>query len=237
MNLKIIYLITILIANSLYAQNENKLIRKGNSNYFSEKYNDSEINFRKALEKNPISHKGIFNLGDALYKQNNYPESSRYFTDLSQRQMDNATKAKVFHNLGNSKLQYVIKSDTIQPQQKQQYLMESINAFKNSLKLNPKDMDTKYNLQYAKHMLQNMQQQGDGQNQDNKEDQKQDEQKQNEQKKENKNEQQQSQPKDQISKQDAERMLDALKNDEKNTMDKVKSQEVKPVRIKIEKDW
>ena len=141
--------------------------------------------------------------------------------------MDKPSKAKVWHNFGNSLLE------------SKQY-EQSIAAYKNALLNNPADRDTKYNLEYAKLMLKKQQQQQNQQdkNQDKKDQDKkdQDQQKQDQQKKDQNKNQQQDQNK-KISKEDAERMLEALKNDEKKTLAKLKKTQSKAEKVVIEKDW
>lgn len=225
------------------AQSERSLIREGNIFYKDGKYTDSEVNYRKSLEQNKDSHIGIFNLGDALYKQEKFEEAAEQFRIATTKETNNQTKAQAYHNLGNSLL-------------KVQKLPESIEAYKNSLKINPKDFDTKYNLEYAKALLKQQQQQQQKQDKNqqkqDKKDQKQDQQQQDQQnqdkqKRDQQKEEQQKQEqqkqdlqkaqqqKQQISKEDAERMLEALKNEEKDVQKKLKKKA--PARISIEKDW
>jgi tetratricopeptide (TPR) repeat protein len=220
-------LAAILAGFQAHAQPESKLIREGNKSYGRQNYSEAEKNYRKALEKNKGSVKGQFNLGDAVYQQKNYEESSKVFSTLAETNLDPKTKAKVLHNLGNSLLE------------SKQY-EQSILAYKNALLNNPSDLDTKYNLEYAKKMLEKQQQQ---QNQ-NKQDQQKKEQQKKDQQDQNKDQQDQdkkNQPPDQnkkISKEDAERMLEALKNDEKKTMEKLKKEKAKiQQQSVIEKDW
>ncbi|MDI6780192.1 MAG: tetratricopeptide repeat protein [Bacteroidota bacterium] len=208
------------------AQSERSLIREGNIFYKDGKYTDSEVNYRKSLEQNKDSHIGIFNLGDALYKQEKFEEAAEQFRIATTKETNNQTKAQAYHNLGNSLL-------------KVQKLPESIEAYKNSLKINPKDFDTKYNLEYAKALLkqQQQQQQKQDKNQQKQDKQKRDQQKEEQQKQEQQKQDQQKaqQQKQQISKEDAERMLEALKNEEKDVQKKLKKKA--PARISIEKDW
>lgn len=225
----IIFLIVLLFSfSALYAQNENPLIRNGNKQFKEGKFKDAEIDYRKAMEKAPKSFKGEYNLGNSLYKQDNWEEASRSYLSSAEKMKATDTKGKAaaFHNLGNS----LLKSEKI---------AESIEAYKQALRLNPNDEDTRYNLSYAlrKQQQQQQQQQNKDQNKDDKQDNK-DKQQQN-QPQDQKNQQQdkQQQQKPQISKQDAERMLQALKNDEQKTIDKVKKQKVKPVQVQVEKDW
>lgn len=237
-------------ANYGKGQNDIKLVRQGNHKYADGKYSEAEIDYRKALEINPASFKGSFNLGDALYELKNYEESAKLFQDISQRPADLIAKAKAYHNLGNSMLEA-------------KKYKESIEAYKNALRNNPADMETKYNLAYAQQKLKEQQQQQQPQeNKDQpqkKEDDPQDkkEQKQQPQEPEEKNQKQQEpspkeeQPQQQpnkgqpqtpqpqeISKEEAQRMLEALKNDERKTLEKLMRLKAKKTKgKKIEKDW
>ena len=203
------------------AQQVPKYIRHGNNNYEEGKYKDAEIDYRKAISHDSTSVKGNFNLGNALYKQNKYNESAAAYQKLSQSTIENADKAKIFHNLGNSLLE-------------NKKYEESINAYKQSLRLKPKDDDTRYNLAYALSKLKQQQQ-----NKQNKDQKKNDKQQQKQQEKQKQQEQKQiQQPQNKkMSKQDADRMLEALKNNEKKTLDKLKKEKAKAARVQVEKDW
>jgi tetratricopeptide (TPR) repeat protein len=209
----------------VFAQKENPLLRKGNNLYEKGDFKEAEKDYRKALELNKESIKGKFNLGAAVYQEKNFDESAKLYSELAGKNQDQDVQAKIYHNLGNSLLDA------------KQY-DKSILAYKNSLMNNPKDLDTKYNLEYAKMMLkkQQQQQQKNQNKQDkDKQDQKKDQQKQDQ----NKDNQKNQPPPDQkkLSKEEANRMLEALKNDEKKTMQKVKKEKAK-VQVKgIDKDW
>lgn len=203
------------------------MLRQGNNQFEKGDFKAAEKDYRKALEINKESVKGQFNLGTAIYKENNFEEAAKIYTNLAEKNKDKRVESEVFHNLGNAYLQ------------SKEY-EKSIAAYKNALVNNPKDLDTKYNLEYAKMMLkkQQQQQQQNKDNQDKKEDKK-EEQKKDQPKDQNKEDQQQKQPQDQkkISKEDAERMLEALKNDEKKTMQKVKKEKANVQPVSVEKDW
>src|SRR6267378_1274866 len=231
-NMKIAIVVLLLLTPDLVAeaQSERSFIRKGNRSYKENKFTDAEVNYRKALEKNKDLHQGIFDLGDALYKQGRFGEAVEQYSSAAARTTDTPVKAQALHNLGNGLL-------------KEQKLRESISAYKEALKLNPKDADTKYNLEYAKALLKRQEQQQqqnqkkdqkkddkqkkDQQNKDQekKEQQKQDQDKQDQQKKKEKQAQQDQkqaqQKKQQISKEDAARILEALNNEEKNIQKKL----------------
>lgn len=227
----IVFITTLLLlvsAGNLSGQNDNPLVRSGNKQYKAGKFKEAEIDYRKAMELSPKSFKGEYNLGNSLYRQKNWEEASRSYMNSANKMKsgDMAGKAAAFHNLGNSLL-------------KAEKFSESVEAYKQSLRLNPADEDTRYNLSYAMRKLQQQQQQQQkkDQNKDDKQDNK-DKQNQNQpQDQQNQQQDKQQQQKQQISKQDAERMLQALKNDEQKTIDKVKKQKAKPVQVQVEKDW
>ena len=241
-----------------WSQQENRLIRQGNRQYDDGNYKKAEIDYIKSTQAEKASHKGFYNLGDAWYMQKNYLQASAAFDTLRTFKMDDETRSKSYYNLGNSLLKAAIDS----AQLAQQVLPPGIEAYKQSLRLNPADTDAKYNLAYAQKLLEKSQQQQQQQNKDkqdkkdDKQDQqkqdqkKQDEQKQDQQKQDQQKEdqakqdqqqqdqqQQQGQPM-QISKEDAERILEALKNDEKQTLEKLTEAKIKTIRVvKSDKDW
>lgn len=215
-----------------FSQKEYRYLREGNRNFQKGDYSAAEKDYRKALEINKESVNGQFNLGTAVYKEKNFEESANIFTGLGEKSSGKQEKAEVFHNLGNSLLEG------------QQY-EKSIEAYKQALRNNPADLDSKYNLEYARLKLQQQQQQ---QQQDKKDQEKKDQDKKDEEKQDKEDQQDPQQNKDnpgqkqppkpnKISKEDAERMLEAMKNDEKKTMEKVKKQKAKAVIVGIEKDW
>ena len=225
----IVFVILIVVAGlDSFSQKENTLLRQGNREFDKGEYKEAEKDYRKALELNKESVKGQFNLGTAVYKNNNFEEATKIYSNLAEKSSDKQIQSKVFHNLGNS---YIQSKD----------YEKSILAYKNALMNDPKNVDTKYNLEYAKMMLkkQQQQQQQDKDNKDKKDDKKDQKDKKDQNQDQKQKNDQQKQPQDQkkISKDDAERMLEALKNDEKKTMQKVKKQKAKVQVIGIEKDW
>ena len=218
-------------AKASFAQgDEQKLVREGNKLYKEKKYADAQKNYLDALSKQSNSYRGAFNLGDSYYKQKKYKEASEQFEMLAQRKTSNDTLSKVYHNLGNAYLQ-------------QKEFEKSINAFKNALKKNDSDEDTRYNLAYAQKMLkQQLQQQKQDKDKKDKEKQDKDKKDKNKDNKDDKNkdkqkEQQQQQQNQNISKEDAQRLLEAMNNDEKKLRDKINEKKVKVPRGQIEKDW
>lgn len=228
------------VISSVSGQGEKRYLRQGNSKYFDGNYSESEILYRKAIEENRSSAAGNFNLGDALYRQNKFDDASKQFILSADMSADRIKKAESFFNLGNS----LLKSNKIE---------ESIEAYKNSLRLNPSSLEAKYNLAYAQDLLKKMQQQQQQQqkeqNQNKEQDQKEgksDQQQQQQQQqnqdenKKNQQEQQQQQMQQQkqgISKEDAERILSALENDEKKVQEKVKQANALRERVRTLKNW
>ena len=141
---------------SLYGQTGKKYVRQGNKQYENKKYVDAEISYRKALEKNNKLSAASYNLGNALYRQEKFDEASKFYNKALEDGMNKKDMAKVYHNMGNSLLQ-------------QQKYQESIDAYKKALRINPTDLETKYNLALAQKYLKNppKQKQNNQQNQNN----------------------------------------------------------------------
>ena len=223
----VIIVILILTSLSSFAQQERKYVRQGNKEYDKEKYDQAEVDYRKALEKKPNSKEVQYNLAGSVYKQKKFDEAAKSYLSLTSSAKTKEESAKYFHNLGNSYLQ-------------EGKLKESIEAYKNALRNNPLDDETRYNLAFAMNKMQQQKQQKqqnkDNKDQDKKDQQKQDQQKQDQQKQQQKDQQAQ-QKEAKISKEDAERMLQAIMNEEKETQKKVKEQQVKASNKYIEKEW
>lgn len=133
---------------------ERSSIRSGNRAYEEQDYKGSEEKYRAALEKQPASYEAAFNLGDALYKQGRYEESSQVFDSLSKSPLLSAEQmSRVYHNMGNALFA-------------QQKLQEAAESYKQSLRARPDDLETKYNLAYVQKLLED-QQQNQQNNQDN----------------------------------------------------------------------
>jgi len=222
----------------LYAANENQAIRRGNDHYKDGRFQDAEIEYRRALELNNQNHKALFNLGNALYKQERYQEAAEIFDALTRIAPDNIDNASAFHNLGNAML-----GDG--------KFAESVQAYKDALRLKPDDEETRYNLAYAMKMLQEnppQEQSGDQQNQEGDNDEQEQEnqqgqeeqagqQEQPEEGQQQAQEQQAQQRPEQISKQDAERILDALNQQEQKVLEEMQRQQSQSQRGRSEKVW
>jgi len=211
------------------AQNKKTHLRNGNDLYGDSLFNEAEMKYRKSLEKDQDYFSASYNLADAIYKQERFEESSALFDGLKDNAKDKDELSKIFHNLGNSFM-------------KQQKLEESINAYKQALRNNPNDEDTRYNLALAQQMLQQQEQQ-----QENKEEKKEDkqeekkeqqqEQKENKEQQEKQEQEQEQEKKEDMSKEDAEKMLEALQQQEKELQEKLQKKKAKGKKVKVLKDW
>ena len=141
-------LILLGISSLLFAQKEAPDIRHGNRDYNKDNFAEAEVDYRRGLEKNNQSYEAHYNLGDALFRQNKYPEAAEEFMKAAQvidPKKDKQKAAKTYHNLGNSLFA-------------QQQYDKAITAYQQSLRANPKDNDTRYNMVKAMQMLQQQQQ-------------------------------------------------------------------------------
>ena len=203
------------VSVAVYGQKtERDYLRSGNKLYKDSTFVKAEVDYRKALELEPKSTDAMYNLGNALLMQQKAKEAMEQFEAASRVEKDKAKLAQIYHNMG-----VILQSSKQLPQ--------CIEAYKQALRNNPKDDETRYNLALAQKQLKDQQQQQD-QNQE--KDQEQDK------KDQQQNNQQQQQNENQMSKENAEQLLKAAMQDEKNVQDKVK----KAVQVqgrKLEKDW
>lgn len=135
---------------------ERRHIRKGNTLYEEQRMEEAQREYRTALQRDSLSVEAKFNLGDAQYAMGDFAAAEDSFRGLVERngRMTNEQKAKAYYNLGNAQFQ-------------QQKLQEALESYKESLKLNPDDLEAKFNYAYTKAMMQNQEQnQQNQQNQD-----------------------------------------------------------------------
>ena len=196
-------ILLLLTAISVSAQKaERDYIRKGNRAYKDSTYVNAEVNYRKAIDVNPKSAISMYNLGNTLMQQNKLQEAMEQFVAATKMEKDKGNLAQIYHNMGvifHSGKDYA----------------KAVEAYKESLRNNPKDNETRYNLALAQKMLKDQEQ--DQQNQD--------------------QQQQPPQPQEnQMSKENAEQLLKSVMQDEKDVQDKVKKQQVIQGG-RLEKDW
>ena len=224
---KVATVLLLLVAMTASAQTDRQYIREGNKQFRVGQYDKAEVSYRKAVEKNPKNPQAAYNLGNALMAQKKDSAAVQQFEQATRIETNPLRKAAAYHNMG------VIC-------QTHKMYGEAIEAYKNALRLNPNDNETRYNLVLCQRQKKK-QDQNQQQNQNNKDDQKKDNQKKDDQKEQNKDKkddkQQQQQQKPQMSKDNAEQLLNAAIQNEKMTQDKMKKQQQKPQRRNVLKNW
>lgn len=254
--------IMLLSSSAAVAQSDKKDVRRGNRLFEKENYKEAEVEYRKGLLQDSLSLPARYNLGNTLYKLNDAAAAQNSYLQIAdsvakmEREINwkrgevetvSPLQSHLFHNLGNAYLA-------------QKNYGEAVEAFKNALRVNPGDVETKTNLAYAQKMLENQQnQQNQSQNQDNDKNQDQDRNQNknqdqnkdqnkdnrnddrgnngdNEDNQDNKENNNGQQPK--ISPQTAEQMLQAIQQKENQTQDKVKKEKARLLQSKQkEKNW
>lgn len=236
-----------MVASGASAQVDRQDVRRGNRDFRKENYREAEIDYRKALVKDSLSLAANYNLANALYREGDMANAAKALEQIKEVAPSSASASDYYYNVGDVAIA-------------QQNWQGAVDAFRQSLILNPDDLDAKENYIYAKKKLeeqQNQQQNQDNQNQDNKNDpnqdnqdqdqnndQNQDDQNQNDQNQDQKNEnqdqknqpQQGQEPK--ITPQAAQQMLKAIQAKEKETQDKVNRQKAEALKSRQkEKNW
>ena len=225
---KVAVMLLFLTALSVTAQTDRQYIRQGNKQFRMGDYPNAEVSYRKAIEQNPKNPQASFNLGNALMAQKKDSAAVTQFENASRLETNPLRKAQSFHNIG------VIC-------QTHKMYGEAIEAYKSALRLNPNDDETRYNLVLCKHQKQKQDQQKQNQGQNNDDQKKDDQKKDDQQKDQNSDKQddkkQQEQQKPQMSKDNAEQLLNAAIQNEKQTQDKLKKAQQQPQRRANQKNW
>ena len=216
---KFILYILLLTAVSAQAQTDRQSIRQGNSFYHKKQWAQAEVEYRKALAKNAENPQALYNLGCALMMQQKDSAAIQQYQKAIQVETNKLRRSKASHNIGVICQNHKMYGD-------------AIKAYQQSLRDNPSDDETRYNLALCKHLNKNNQQ---NQNKEQKQDKKQEEKEQN--KNNDKNKEQQQPPKEQISKENAEQLLNAAIQNEKATQQRMKKAMQKPQKRNVEKNW
>ena len=244
---KLIYILALLsISVAMSAQTDRKEVRSGNRQFRRENYKEAEISYRKALVKDSLSFAANYNLANVLYRGEHYDEAGKVMETVRDAAPASEHGADYFFNAGDIAL---AKKD----------YAAAVDAFKQSLLLNPGDLQAKENYIYARKMLENRQQNGGGQdnqqnqdqqqNQDNQDNQdNQQDRNDNQQNQDQQNNQDQQDSQDgrngqqpqpvKISPQQAQQMLKAMQAKEKETQDKVNREKAEALKSRQkEKNW
>ncbi|MFI1744602.1 tetratricopeptide repeat protein [Thalassobellus sediminis] len=140
--------ILLLITTISFAQEKDKeqlLALKKANNYVYEANNligeddfvSAEMAYRKAISENPSTVAGIYNLGSSYIKKGSFDEALFRLQEAAESATSKAEKHKAFHNIGNVLMQ-------------NKKCKEAVEAYKNALRNNPADNETRYNLGLAK---------------------------------------------------------------------------------------
>lgn len=205
---------------TVMAQNDRDYVRKGNRHYRAGNYAEAETNYRKALEQNDRNPQAVYNLGNALLLQRKDSAAVQQYQQAAKLETNPMRRAQAFHNIGTVCQSHKMYGDAIE-------------AYKEALRNNPRDNETRYNLELCKRMQKQQKQQQKPQpkedknknkNKDKKKDQQQDQKK-----------DQQKQP--QMSKENAEQLLNAAMQEEKNTQQRIKRAQQQQQRRRLTKNW
>jgi tetratricopeptide (TPR) repeat protein len=240
-----ILLLLTFVAN---AQQKDKVLPKANKEYVEKNFVEAEANYRISKSKFPNRTVASYNLGNSVYKQNQFSESKYAYANALKNIKTRTQKHKAFHNLGNVFM-------------KEKDYTQAVEAYKNALRNEPTDEETRYNYALAKKMLKDNpppkddkkkdkdkdkkddkdKDKKDDKNKDDKKDKdKKDDQKDGNKDKKDEKPKDDGQPKPKpggIPKQRLENLLDAVNNEEKKIQDKVNANKAKGSPVKAEKDW
>ena len=238
--------LALMFCGQVSAQTDRQHVRKGNMLFRKGDFSNAALEYQKALSKNENNTQAIYNLGCAALQMGNDSLAVEQFKAAGKAEPNKIRRAMSFHNIG------------VVFQAHQQY-GEAIEAYKEALRNNPADNETRYNLVLCKRQQQQDQQdqnQNNNQNQDNNQDknknndknkdnkdqkdkqnQNQDKQDQNQDKDQDQDQKQQKQPRQQMSQENAERLLDAAVQEEKRTQDKLKKAMQQPRKRMLQKNW
>ena len=227
----ILFLLTAVSVSS-YADNRQarKLIRKGNALYRADKRQEAQVDYLKAYRADSTDARVQYNLATSMFPQDyklvqkeRCDTMAMMFERAAQAETNPLRKAKAYHNEG---VAYQGVKD----------FGKAIEAYKNALRCNPNDDESRYNLVLCQRQLKN---QGGGNNnqQQDKQDQQDTQQQQQQQKKQKKQDQQQQQQEPPMSKENAEQLLNAAMQREKETQKRMKEAQQQPQRRRIEKNW
>lgn len=135
-------------------KNANNLVYKGNELLGEDNYVEAEMEYRKAISESPNKATGAYNLAHSYYKKGSFNEALFRSQEAANNAKTKDEKHRAFHNIGNILMQ-------------NEQCKEAVEAFKNALRNNPTDEETRYNFALAKECAE---QQKDGGGEDNKED-------------------------------------------------------------------
>lgn len=220
-----IVMLMMLMAGNAQAQNDRQLIRQGNREFRAQQYEKAEATFRKACAANANNPEAHYNLGCALQAQQKDSMAITCYEKAAKMQPDKMRRAQAFHNMG------------VICQQKKMFA-EAIDAYKESLRCNPKDDETRYNLALCMKQLKNQPKQNQQKNQNDNKDNKDKNKDQDKNQEKNKpDEKKQQDQQEQMSKDNAEQLLNAAMQQEQATQQRLKKAQQQPRKSRHQKNW
>ena len=220
----LILLVSFVVALGANAQSDRQHIRNGNRLYHEQKFEQAEVEYRKALGKNSANPQAHYNLGCALMAQQKDSAAIKQYETAGKMEKTPKRRAMVYHNIG------------VVCQQHQLY-QQAIAAYEESLRNNPNDNETRYNLALCKRLLKNNPQNNQKKNNKDKDKKNNKDQNNKDQNQKNQDKQNQDKQQEQMSKDNAEQLLNAAMQEEKATQQRIKKAMQKSGARKFDKNW
>ena len=246
---KILYIVLLLNSVLLFGQEKDKNLYNGNQLFKEKKYADAEADFRVTeSKKSPKKATAGYNLGNSVYRQNQQGEAQIRYIQALEHAKTKEEKHRIYHNLGNT---FMLDKN----------YEAAAEAYKNALRNNPNDEETRYNYALAKRKKkdnpppknnkkdnkggggQDKKPQPENNKNDKGNDKKDQDKNKGEDKKEDKGDGEKKEDKNEntkpsgADKQRIDNILDAVNNAEKKVQDKVNAKKVKARPVSNEKDW
>jgi len=215
----------LLASLAVQAQDDRLFVRQGNRQYRAGNESEAEVSYRKAVEQNVRNPQATYNLGTSLLAQKKDSAAVAQLESAAKLESNPFRRAMAYHNIG------VIC-------QGKKMFGEAIEAYKEALRNNPKDDETRYNLALCKRQQKDQQQKQQNQQQNKDKDQQdKEQQKQQQEQKQDQQKQEPKQQKPQMSKENAEQLLNAAMQDEKRTQERMNKAQQQPQKRRLEKNW
>ena len=218
------------IVSTVSAQTDRDYIRRGNRFMRDSIFDKAQIEYQKAIEIDNTNALAHYNLGNALLYQNKAEDAMKEYEQAAKMETNKIRKAQVYHNMG------VLLQSAKQ-------LDKALACYQHSLRNDPSQNDTRYNYVLCLYQLKNnppqdnQDQEKDEQGEDKKNEKDKNEQQKQQQKNENKQEEKEQPDPNKMSKENAEQMLQAAMQDEKETQEKVQQAMQQPQRKQLKKQW
>ena len=218
----IILILLLCVATMSYAQTDRQFVRNGNKHFYKQQYDKAEVQYRKAVSNNPSNPQALYNLGCALMMQNKDSAAIVQYQKAIKVEKNKLRLASVYHNIGVICQNHKMYGD-------------AIKAYEQSLRNNPKDNETRYNLALCKKMQKDNKNKNDNKKKNDNNKQQNNKDRNNNKEKDNNKQQQ---PKEQMSKDNAEQLINAAIQTEKATQQRLKKAMQKPgTRKSSDKNW